>query len=579
MPGPFALTLETPALATPAGFEGPITAILDAVVQRGVGHAGSFSISVPMEAHLAAQVTRGWRATLRQERRGLVNSAGAAVADAPLLWRGKVLRHTPVVNEIGQTTLVLEGEAWTGQLTDTWIQTETTFTSQTLNSILGSLLTPLGVAFSVPARCLIQPLTVTFNDLTILAALIRLAELTKTNLRDGWGATVEFTDQYNLPNPAVNLNADDPVLRVVQLESAGRGLAYAGRAGFAIVGGTPSAQWDGTGIANKIKVIGADFDGSELTLEGAAYPDSLYTVQTGAGPAANYFYVEDTASIAAYGPIETQIVRSDLKGLSNVAIVRDAARAALLAIANGELLRRRSPILTFNFTIANGEDIFCLPGDVVHLRYKGWVRTRYGIRQELDIDRFVLVYRRGDRAGPEGVRIVNLDLVTPELPYEIPDQPDWHPVPTPNDRDVGPQRDPQADEAAPEPEAPTADPGLVEYIMDMMTGQGQLQPCCADPTTDAGGNPDDYPGDGIEGPRLNGPITTVSITPGVSTTTIVTSSAHGLTTGQSVRILSVSGLTPPINGYWTATVINATTFTIAVAPTGLPTTGTVQRVR
>jgi hypothetical protein len=566
MPGPFALTLETPALATPAGFEGPITAIIDAVIQRGVAHAGD-------------QVTRGWRATLRQERRGLVDSAGAAVADVPLLWRGKVLRHTPVVDEIGQTTLVLDGETWTGQLTDVWIQTETTFTSQTLNSILGSLLTPLGIAFSVPARCMIQPLTVTFSDLTILAALIRLAELTKTNLRDGWGATVEFTDQYNLPNPAINLCADDPILRVVQLESAGRGVESAGRAGFAIVGGAPSAQWDGTSIANKVKVIGADFDGSELTLEGASYPDSLYTVQTGTGPSADYFYVEDTASIAAYGPIETQIVRSDLKGLSNVPLVRDAARAALLAIANGELLRRRSPILTFNFTIANGEDIFCLPGDVVHLRYKGWVRTRIGVRQELDIDAFCLVYRRGDRAGQGGVRIVNLDLVTPELPYEIPDQPDWHPVPTPNDRDVGPQRDPQENADDPAPEAPTADPGLVEYIMDMMTGQGQNQPCCADPTTDAGGNPDDYPGDGIEGPRANGPISTASITPGMTTTNIATVSAHGLTTGQSVRIGGVSGLTPDINGYWTATVIDATHFTIAVAPTGTPTPGTVQRVR
>lgn len=500
MPGPFALTLETPALAAPADWEGPISAVLDAIVSRSVGRAGTFQITVPMSSHMAAQVTRGWRATLRQERRGVVDSAGDPIDELPILWRGKVLRHTPIVDDVGGTTLVLEGETWTGQLTDTWIQTETTFTGQTLDQILASLLTPLGIAYSVPARCMTSTLTVTFNDLTILAALIRLAELTKTNLRDGWGATVEFTDQYNLPNPAVNLCLDEPILRVVRLEAAGRGIEDAARAGFAIVGNTPAASWDGTGVANKIKVIGADYDGGELTLEGATYTDPLYTPQTGVGPTSNYYYIEDTASIALYGSIETQIVRSDLKALSSEPTVREAARAALLAIGNGELLRRRSPILTFNFTIANGEDIFALPGDVVHLRYKGWVRTRYGVRQEVDIDAFCLIYRRGDRAGANGIRIVTLDLVTPEIPYEVPDQPDFHAVPTPNDRDVAPQREPK-DDGDDSPDPPVADPALVEYIMDMLTGQGTPQPCCADPTTDVTPDPDDIPGDGVEGPH------------------------------------------------------------------------------
>jgi hypothetical protein len=103
-----------------------------------------------------------------------------------------------------------------------------------------------------------------------------------------------------------------------------------------------------------------------------------------------------------------------------------------------------------------------------------------------------------------------------------------------------------------------------------MTNNGEFQPCCADPTTDAGGNPDDPPGHGIQGPPLAGPVPMVDIIEGGSSTEIDTGIAHGLSTGMKVLILGVGpGLTPTVNGSWTITVLNATAFTIPVVVTGV----------
>lgn len=508
MPGRFRLTLETPAGAVPTAWEGPILNVLDATVNRAVNKAGNFSVTVPAtEAHIQ-EVYRGWRATIVQERAGgILDSAGAAVDPVPMLWRGRVIRRTPVVTDAGAVVMVLEGETWLGQLADRWIQTEHTFTAQTLSQILTTLLTPLGLSFSVPARCTTATLTITFSDLTYLQALIRLAEYTKTNLRDGWEGVIEFTDQYALPDPAIGLNASDPVLRLVQLERAGPGIAEAGRAGFGIIAGTPQASYDGSELANKIKVIGAEFSGGPLTLEGATYTDPKYTVQTAAGPEENYYYVEDSASIAMYGPVETQIVRSDVKNPGDTPEQRAAARAVLLAIANGELLRRRSEVLAFGSPIANGEDVFALPGDRVWLRYKGNAITRDGRRTVVDVEGWQLVTRRHERAGETGVRIVLLDLASHLIPYDIPNQPDWTAIPTPRDNQLPPDRTAPTEEELADDTGwiefpPPVDPALVEEILDERTTHGEFQACCADPFVDIGGNPDDD--GGVHPPPLNG---------------------------------------------------------------------------
>lgn len=68
-------------------------------------------------------------------------------------------------------------------------------------------------------------------------------------------------------------------------------------------------------------------------------------------------------------------------------------------------------------------------------------------------------------------------------------------------------------------------------------------------------------------------VNVTSITIAAGETTVVTAAVHGLTTGQKVLIAGQSGGTAGANGTWRATVVNTTTFTIAL--TGSASTGAV----
>lgn len=492
MPGRFSLTLETPALAAPAGWSGPVAAIFDAVVQRGVNRAGTFTITVPADAPDVDDARYGWRATLRQERVGVVDSAGDPVPDAPLLYRGKILRSTPIAGESGAIVRILEGETWLGSLRDHWIHSEQKFTTTTLQAILTTLLTPLGVSFSVPGRCTRDTFSIDLSDITILDALIRLAEYTRTNLVDTFTDVVKFADKDQLFDPTLTVNADDPTLRLVGLEAASRDAAAAARAGFGIIAGTPVVTWDASELANRIKAVGVDFDGKPLSLEGADVGN--YAILSAAGPSETYYYIEDTESVNRYTLAEAQVVRADIKNPSDDPGTRLATRRVLAAIATGEMLRRRSEIFTLQAQLLDGEDIFALPGDRVWVRYKGRALLPGGAVTTIDVDRWLVVVRRGDRAGGAGVRLVNLDLSGPELTYSIPGLPEAIPIPTPNESQLPPPRTPVDPEASsysddgagwlddPLFDLEPIDPAVVDEIVNNRRGVGNYQRCCAPPT-------------------------------------------------------------------------------------------------
>lgn len=527
MPGIFAVKLQKPDLSAPDGWSGLITQVFSAQVTRGINRAGSYSVSFPMTANEADQVRRGWRCTILQERLGVLDSAGDPFTPPALLYQGKVLRRTPIVADSGAVTMVLEGETYMGQLADRQIQTETVYTEQGLDDILSALLDPLGITYSVPARCVTMPITVTFSDISVLGALIRLAELSRTNLVDNFDNSIRFTDIDNLPDPSVNVCTDTSVLRVINVERATVETMLADREGFAVVVATPGISHNGDQLANRIKVIGTDFEGGPLTLQDAPGGDGLVRVGNGGsgtistlGNASRgnsvsfgyasgslparfpvvqktapstelYYVVEDLASQYVYGLTEIQLVRSDVKVVNNDQTSRDAARRAGLAIANGELLRRRSEIMTFNCQVA-GEDSYALPGEKVYLRYKGniWDRDARELTT-IDIDRWMLVARRYDSAGQAGNRLIAYDLTTPEFAYSIPGLPDEISIETPRERQLAPEKEPTDPPTDEEPMMEDFYPYQDDYSwdeaqdnIDDMTNIGKFQSCCPDPTTD-----------------------------------------------------------------------------------------------
>lgn len=495
MPGIFAVTLETPALAAPTGWSGLIMEVTTAEITRELNRAGSFRIVFPATAHQADQIKAGWRVTLIQER--LASGTTPGTQQIPLLYRGKVLNRQLIFDASGQALLDLTGETYLGQLADTWIHTGQTFTAQDLPTIASALLTPLGLGYNAPARCTGKPLTITFNDTSVLQALIKLAEAARCDIADGSFDVLLFLDQQDRPVPHNSLTGN--ALTLIQVEQAGPDLAQAALDDFGIIAGLPQATYDAMQLANKIVAIGVEYDGSPLTLENAVYYDSKYVVQSAAGPSGNYFYVSDSGSVTDHGTTELQIVRTDVKNPSNNPTTRAQAKAALLALASGELLQRRSEILTFSCEIANGEDIYALPGERVYVRFKGFAVLPDGNITWLNLDQNMLVFRRNEVASPAGVRLVSLCLVSPTIPYTLPNNPTAVVIPSPKNTQVadmptdptgGPTK--PGDPTDPTPPGPDAAADAIADAVAAAVGaakhfgnnNGAYQPCCADQTTD-----------------------------------------------------------------------------------------------
>jgi hypothetical protein len=169
------------------------------------------------------------------------------------------------------------------------------------------------------------------------------------------------------------------------------------------------------------------------------------------------------------------------------------------------MLQRRSELLTFTVQPANGEDIYLLPGDKAYAQYKGLGRLIDGTITYVSIDQELLVGRRVESAGSAGVRLVTFDLVTPTISYALPAP--IVAIPTPDDRQMPEPtepKDPSEDkdkDKKPDPKKPfnmyivpktkpkdkpkpAPTKHAAKQAQNAMTGNGALQPCCADPTTD-----------------------------------------------------------------------------------------------
>lgn len=527
------LLIQNPGLGAPDGWSGLITDVVSYTVRRQVNQGGNFSIAVRASAQQASQIRTGWQMSLKEER--MVQN-GSITMPEWIMKLGRVLSRSYTIDASGSGILTLQGETWLGRFINYLIHTNQSFAGANLETILAGLATATGtgISNSVPIRTVSEPLTISLNDQTLLANLIKLAELTRTNLRETWESDVwEYTDQDDVPamGGVLELGPGDLYLRQVErgdpTQAPNNGFGP-GQYGVGIIQGVPTVAYDGKDVVNRVVGIGADYDGSELTLEDAVYPDGLYSVITGTGPDSKpYWYIEDTDSQAAHGLIEFHYVRTDVKNPSNDPTTKAAAKSALLAVTMNELLRRRSEIISLSVQVLNGAEIAALPGSRTHIRYKGVAKLQDGSSTWLDVDQFMLISARTDSGSSAGVRLVVLDLVAPTLEYRIPVVPDAIPIPTPLPRDGLPSFMP--DDPIPYPVPPAgvdtsnslpplpdlsgnldAYTPILDTLKNLTEGNGAYQPCCADPTTDVNA--------GVVGPIAGAvpppPVSFLTVAPG-----------------------------------------------------------------
>lgn len=478
------ILLETPALALPTNMRGPINTLAAWSIRRELNKAGSWSLRFPLTEPLAAQVVTGWRCTLTQE--GIIEDA--------LLYRGKVLTHRYIIDASGQGLLELTGTDRLGVLGETVVHTGKTFTGKTLSEMIAGV-----TSASIPSPSAKDTATtadITFNDQTVLAVLVKLADLYRCNLREYWGPGIDaqMIDQDAMPNAEggnvllTNIGVSGPAVNDIFANS-----------GIGIIAGAPTITYEGSSLINRITPIGTDFDGGPLTLQSFAAYDSLYTVVTGTNPdGTHYYYLEDTASQTKHGLIETEFVRSDAKNPSDSTSTKTAAQAVLHALASSELLRRRYEVVSVNVSVANGFDIYALPGDHVRVKYQGLARTIDGANTWLNLDTQMVIMGRTDSGTPSGVRSVSFDLAAPAVAYTIPNAPTAIAIPTPRKQDTHDKpkdplpNDPKPDTSMDNPDgsgrggggsSQPGNPALTKALQDLTHGTGAYQACCPDQTS------------------------------------------------------------------------------------------------
>jgi hypothetical protein len=427
---------------------------------------------------------------------------------------------------------------------------------------------------------------------------------------------------------------------VTAFVSSAQTIPTGGTVRVGLISDRPQITYDGSGLINRIIPFGVNYDGSDLTLEFAS-PDYLPYPILNDG---DTWYLEDTASIAAYGLYEQKVYRSDVKvppthdnaitgqpgqptGLNqqlltigdvctagdfisftwegvtytytfasspvngeigvgstageqqqlilsafagadghnlnygvvalghfynNVAVINASQRGdigisatftsgsnylgggqdgsdppstsppasaptalgggdlgietanVLYALAVNTLIKQRSEILGLRVVVANGADIWALPGDRMQVKYRGIADTAESLAVNgnsrivwLDIDEAMLVVERHDRSDPSGIRQVEFMLACPTIQYPVPAIPTWDdpvslPVPSntgsfPGSDETGAGDNPPFEGYTPPdipPYTPAAD-WVADTLGSILTGNKLPFPsCCPDPTTD-----------------------------------------------------------------------------------------------
>ncbi len=223
-------------------------------------------------------------------------------------------------------------------------------------------------------------------------------------------AALEATDGINTsPHPEVRLGAFTG--DTAEFEFLGVPVS-----GF-YVGGSYLSDAGNTWTEGELSEFAANVP---LTLE-TATASGPYTKYEGANPDGSaYWYIEDAASQARHGLIEAALHRSDVVNPSDDATTRAAAANVLYAIAAGTLIRQAAAKVYVTVPVANGAQVWALPGDKIKLQYVGNVELTEGVVTWEEFDKWFLVVERHDRSDPSGVRQVTFVLAAPEIEMTIP---------------------------------------------------------------------------------------------------------------------------------------------------------------
>ena len=418
-PGQTIAEVLQPSGAKPAGQSTAIE-VVSWETHRYLNKIGNWAAAVPAYHELAGSIERGWNLSLVQEDTHPLNRADLE----HLLYRGIVEDKRYNVDESGQAVLELAGSFSGLALAQRSTPTTASYNGPiagAVSGIDGGVMPAITGAVVTPPDGAVRNIDIDFNagdgnaPISRYSRLLKVGEYARWGLRENWEKdTPEFVPLTTPPDSGYTL---------VGADAAGTDMQLAGVAKLALIGDTPEIRREGNAIVNRIIPFGSDTvvvagetTNPPLTLQ-AATLGSPYTVKTGTNPdASTYWYIEDTDSIARHGLVEVVLQRTDIKNPSDDAGTRLLAANVLYQVASLELQRYRAPKLFVTVTVANGPQIWALPGEMVRMQYTGDVDAGAGVVTWMELDKWFLIIERHDRSTESGVREVTFKLAAPDLP-------------------------------------------------------------------------------------------------------------------------------------------------------------------
>lgn len=268
-----------------------------------------------------------------------------------------------------------------------------------VESVVNSLLAVAGwAAGSVEAG--IGNTTVSYEGESIFEAL--------DVLRDRWGVhfrlgSVERTLDFG------NFG-DDSGIRLIRPESVPRELANNGD--VALITGLEIVE-ESEAIVNRLIPVGAGAGTTQLTLQYANSTHPSYPIRSGAnGDGSAFYYIEDTASQAAYGLVERPFERSDIRPLTNSTPDLQNAANALYRAALAGLLKWASPRTYYKVSVTKLDPRRLRPGDKVRIVFRGIAHYQGRPYKWVDVDDLLWVMDIEESYGADGKQAIRLEVAT-----------------------------------------------------------------------------------------------------------------------------------------------------------------------
>ena len=336
---------------------GPITSVLGASYRLELDRIGSFAFQMPAGDEKADLVAQGNEVRIFREGEGLV-------------FRGLVDRAEWVIAADGSLVLSAAGSSIARRLA--W---ENTLLGRTFDGAsLSSAVTTLLAGTSWTAGSLDVPpttLLARFDGLPVWAALAKVTEIFGLHLReDPWTKEIDL-GAFGATSGIVlqNVEAVSPALRENRL--------------FAPIAKLEVLE-ESADVWNRVIPLGAGEGVNNLDLRYATR-SSPFAVQSAAGPdGRTYWYLEDAASVAAYGRRTRVLSVKDALPLANSAAGFTAAANALYDVAATWLARHKEPLTSYAVEAvglrhldAAGAPVFQV-GDRLRLVYRGLAERRDG---------------------------------------------------------------------------------------------------------------------------------------------------------------------------------------------------------